>query len=737
MPQPNKQVKVRQPIEKDALFRSRVLEMLVVGAPLNSILEVLLQGLEQLRPGALCSLMLLDSQGRYFAQALGPSLPEFYRAALVGLSIGPGVGSCGSAAFSGERVIVQDISSHPYWNEFKDLATRANLAACWSQPIQSASGKMLGTFAIYYRTLRAPDTTDLELIHQCAALACIAIEKDAEAQKLRDSEVRYRTLVEWSPDAVLVHRMGTILYVNPSAVKTFGAKEANELVGRLTSELIHPDCREQQTARMHAIAEQKPVTPMVESRFLRVDGTAFDVEVQGTSIVYQDLPAIHVVLRDITQRKQAKAALQASEERFRALVEFLPTAIILHQAMHVIYANPAAARTLRADTAEALIGLSIMELTHPDHRQRVLHRIKSREENGQDPLPTELRLIRLDGVVIDVQMSATLIPYSGAKVVQASFTDITEHKLSKEKQQLAANVFSHAREGIAITDAEMRIVDVNAAFSSITGYSRKEVLGTQPIMFKPGQHSITHFDALWQGLRDTGHWSGEIWSQRKSGEEYAEMVTISAVADDNGTPKNYVLLMVDITPMKTYQRQLENMAHFDALTQLPNRLLLADRLHQAMSQSQRRKQSLAVVFLDLDGFKAVNDRYGHAIGDELLIVLSQRLKGALRDGDTLARLGGDEFVAVLVDLDRAEDAEPVLERMLQAAADQVRVGEALLEVSASMGIAIYPRDGTHADLLLRRADQSMYQAKQAGRNRYSFFQDEVATPAPPAMPHPH
>jgi diguanylate cyclase (GGDEF)-like protein/PAS domain S-box-containing protein len=329
-----------------------------------------------------------------------------------------------------------------------------------------------------------------------------------------------------------------------------------------------------------------------------------------------------------------------------------------------------------------------------------------------------------------VQMHATRIQYAGADAVQASFTDITERKQAQDKLQLAASVFSQACEGILITDANTRIVDVNQAFTSITGYNRAEVLGQQARIFRLGRHSQGYFEHLWRDLNQQGHWSGEIWSQRKDGQDYAEMVTISAVVDAQGTVRNYVMLMVDITPMKTYQKQLEDLAHFDTLTHLPNRLLLADRLRQAMSQTQRRQLTLAVVFLDLDGFKAVNDRYGHDVGDALLIVVSQRMKGALRDGDTLARIGGDEFVAVLVDLQQAEDAEPVLERLLQAAADPVSVGDARMQVSVSMGIAVYPRDGTHADLLLRRADQSMYQAKQAGRNRYHFFnEDNDSAPA--------
>jgi diguanylate cyclase (GGDEF)-like protein/PAS domain S-box-containing protein len=594
VPQPPSEL----PIPGDAHFRGRVLELLVQGAPLQQILETLLMGLEQVRPGALCSLMLLDAEGRRFARSFGPSLPDFYNAALVGLAIGPGIGSCGTAAHTGERVVVEDIDTHPFWQDYKELAARAGLAACWSQPIKSSTGQMLGTFAIYYRTPQSPQAVDLAQIEQSAALACIAIEKDSEAQKLRDSEARYRTLVEWSPDPVLVHRQGLILYVNPSAMRTFGAQTAEQLVGRHTRELIHPDFQAQQSARMSALNAHLPIRPMVESRFLRLDGSAFDVEVQGTSIAYEGQPAIHVALRDISERK-----------------------------------------------------------------------------------------------------------------------------LAKDKLMLAASVFSHSREGIAITDAHSVIVDVNQPFSTITGYSRDELLGTQAGIFRPGPHADVHLKALWQGLHAQGHWSGEIWSKRKNGETFAELVTISAVHDGHGTVQNYVLMSVDITPMKNHQRQLENLAHFDTLTMLPNRLLLADRLHQAMRQSQRRNQALAVVFLDLDGFKAVNDQHGHSAGDELLVLVSQRMKGALRDGDTLARIGGDEFVAVLVDLDKPEDAEPVLERLLQAAADPVTVGHVEIQVSASMGIAVYPRDGTHTDLLLRRADQSMYLAKQAGRNRYRFFSE--------------
>jgi diguanylate cyclase (GGDEF)-like protein len=227
---------------------------------------------------------------------------------------------------------------------------------------------------------------------------------------------------------------------------------------------------------------------------------------------------------------------------------------------------------------------------------------------------------------------------------------------------------------------------------------------------------------LWQTLLDTGQWSGEIWNRTKSGEMFAEMLTISAVRDADGKVQQYVALFSDITELKEHERKLEQIAHYDMLTGLPNRVLLADRLHQAMAQAQRRHSLVAVAYLDLDGFKAINDRHGHAAGDQLLTVLAERMKHALREGDTLARLGGDEFVAVLLDLPDTSASLPVLTRLLGAASETAQLGELALRVSASVGVTFYPQpEETDADQLLRQADQAMYYAKLAGRNRFQIF----------------
>ncbi len=305
---------------------------------------------------------------------------------------------------------------------------------------------------------------------------------------------------------------------------------------------------------------------------------------------------------------------------------------------------------------------------------------------------------------------------------------VTAQKQAKERLQFAASVFTHAREGIMLTDSSGQILDVNAAFSDITGYSRSEVLGQNVRLLRSGRHGTEFYEAMWRELRNDGQWSGEVWNRRKNGEVYAQLLNISAVPDSQGRHRHFVALFSDITPLKDQALALERMAHYDVLTGLPNRLLLRDRLRQAMAQVPRRGQILALAFVDLDGFKAVNDVHGHEAGDHLLCVLAARMKQTLREGDTLARLGGDEFVAVLCDLNGYQDCRPMLQRLLDAAAQPVEVGPVTLSVSASVGVACYPQaQEVDADQLLRQADQAMYQAKIGGKNTVRVFGEPASS----------
>jgi len=370
-----------------------------------------------------------------------------------------------------------------------------------------------------------------------------------------------------------------------------------------------------------------------------------------------------------------------------------------------------------------IIGQPIFDLYHPDCMDDVKPVFKSFLETGVVN-NAELQLKRKDGSKIDVNLNAGSVRDESGKILysRSCWIDITERKKLENELKLAAKVFTHASEGITITDPQGNILNINDAFTKITGYSRSEVVGQNPRVLKSGHHNQLYYKAMWHDIQEHGHWSGEIWNRRKNGEVYAEMLNINAVKNSEGKVQQYVALFSDITVQKQHQKQLEHIAHFDALTNLPNRVLLADRLERSMIQEQRRNQQLAVIYLDLDQFKEINDAYGHDVGDQLLIQLSQRFSEALREGDTLARLGGDEFIIVLNDLLHDGDCVPILKRLVDAAALPVHFDDLVLQVSASLGVTFFPqKDSIDAEQLLRQADQAMYQAKLSGKNRYQFF----------------
>ena len=379
-------------------------------------------------------------------------------------------------------------------------------------------------------------------------------------------------------------------------------------------------------------------------------------------------------------------------------------------------------------SAEELLRLTIRDLRAP----HTLDQLGSEFEAAATPQGVLFETVhqRRDGSTFAVEVSASGLSVNGQIYRQSFVRDISQRQKIDADQQLAASVFSHAQESIIITDAQGTIVNVNEAFTRESGYARDEAIGKNPRILKSDRQGSAFFADLWRALTEHGNWAGEIWNRRKNGEVYAEKVTISAVRNADGQTRHYVSLATNITSAKKHQQQLEYVAYHDALTGLPNRLLQADRLHQAMVHCQRLARVLAVVYLDLDNFKTVNDQYGHDIGDALLVTLAMHLKNALREGDTLARIGGDEFIALITDLHQPEDAFPVIDRLMQAATRAVVVPAAhlnvqtntlTLQVSASMGVTMYPNDAVDADQLLRHADQAMYVAKQTGKNRYHLF----------------
>ena len=296
-------------------------------------------------------------------------------------------------------------------------------------------------------------------------------------------------------------------------------------------------------------------------------------------------------------------------------------------------------------------------------------------------------------------------------------TNISDRKNSERGLRIAASVFDRSHEAIVITDHFNRIIDVNPAFSRITGYSRPEVLGLNPSILSSGRHSREYYQSMWTSIEKTDHWRGEIWNRRKSGEEYAELLSISRVHLEEPGRFYHVAAFSDITALKNHARELDRAANYDELTGLPNRQLLEERLRSARTHADRQKRVLSICYLDLDGFKAINDQLGHDIGDQALRATAERLTRNLRSGDTIARIGGDEFVLLL----QSDSPEPVYSRILASVSEPLQIGGHTVNLTASLGVTLYPEDDTDAEGLIRHADQAMYAAKEKGRNQFHIF----------------
>lgn len=432
--------------------------------------------------------------------------------------------------------------------------------------------------------------------------------------------------------------------------------------------------------------------------------------------------------QDITERKRNEQALKDSERRLRKAGE---------AAYDLIYEWDPASDELRwfGDIDSALgypqgtISADIsqwIDRIHPDDRP-MLQKAVQRHREDLAPFEYVYRIRRADGSYRYWEDKASPIIDGAGNPSQwiGACLDITERKLADGRKRLMTAVFTNAREGILIADDKAKIIDVNAAFTDITGYRREDVIGKNPNVLSSGRQDTAFYKAMWDSLLEHGHWNGELWNRRQDGTPYAENLSINAVHDEHGGIEHYVALFSDITQQKHSQDQLERIGYFDALTGLPNRVLLGDRLLQAMAQAKRHRLMLAVVYLDLDGFKEINDRFGHDIGDQILVDLAGRLKQVLRAEDTVSRLGGDEFVAVLVNLEDAASCVEMLPRMLAAAAQPVHLGDLEVALSGSVGVTFYPQpDTVDPDQLMRQADQAMYQAKLAGKNRYHIFDAE-------------
>jgi diguanylate cyclase (GGDEF)-like protein/PAS domain S-box-containing protein len=453
------------------MARNAVVDQIVSNCKLSSILEDIALRLESINPEMHVSILLFDRHKKQLCNGAAPSLPAFYNAMVEGLEPALGRGSCGTAVWLGEPVIVSDIDSHPYWEPYLEFTQKANLHACWSIPFKDEAGQVLGSFAIYYSTKRAPKLEELDLVEEFSLITALAVQKVQSTDALR----------------------------------------------------------------------------------------------------------------------------------------------------------------------------------------------------------------------------------------------------------LSAAVFENTRDGVLITDLTPRIIAINRAYTEITGYSEEDTLGHNPKILQSGRHDPNFYKTLWASINATGHWQGEIWNRRKNGEIYPQWLTISTVLGEMGNVKNYVGVFTDISQVKQSEARLEHLAHYDPLTHLPNRLLIISHLEEAIERAQRHNYRIAVLYIDLDRFKTINDSLGHPVGDELLIALAERLSTRLRQEDILARLGGDEFLLLMEFLPHLEGASALASALIELLSTSFKLpsGHEVF-VSISIGISLYPDDGNTATELIQYADLAMYHAKQAGRNTYQF-----------------
>lgn len=464
-------ITLRKMAERREHMRKNTLEKVAKGCSLEEIMSHIIETSEAIYPGIICSVLLLDNEGKHLCIGAAPSLPDFYNQAIDNFAIGAQAGSCGAAAYSGKRFFVENIATHPNWKDYRALAAQAGLGSCWSVPIHAASGHVLGTFAMYRKEPSTPSDHEIALIESAANLLGIAIDR------------------------------------------------------------------------------------------------------------------------------------------------------------------------VRAE----------------------------------------------------------------------------------EELQLASSIYLNISEGVLVTDANHKIVACNPAFSRISGYSFDEIQGKEPFLLHSDRNQPELSAVMLDSMTQRGYWQGEIWNRRKNGEVFLTWLTINAIRDDQGEVQSYISIGSDISSKVRSDELIWRQANYDFLTDLPNRHMFQDRLQQEIGKSLRENALLALLFLDLDHFKDVNDSLGHSMGDQLLVQAAERIKNCVRETDTVARMGGDEFTVILPKLKTTLDAEKVAKHIISALAEPYFIGNETIYVGASIGIAFCPNDTTSLDQLVRSADQAMYASKALGRNRLSYF----------------
>lgn len=542
------------------------------------------------------------------------------------------------------------------------------------------------------------------------------------------NEQRFQSLLENIPNISVqgYNRNRRVLFWNKASEKLYGYSK-QEAEGKLLEDLIIPD-----KIKPHIIKETDnwisggDAIPAAEMALKTKSGQLVDV--YSSHVMQTDSnndAIIYCIDIDLT-------ALKQSEQRARAIIEASPIPFALHNGeVDLIFLNNAFTRLFGYTLEDIPNYYEWGSKAYPDKaygnkiqrlwRQCIVDSIETKSYFK----PLEIRICCKNGEFKTVLAQASPLTETFDNEILISFYDITERKGLEEERILASTIFQHTSEGILTTNANGLITYVNPAFSALTDYSEDDVLGKPPLFLRSNRHDVRFYIGMNKRLNRTGKWQGEVWSNRKAGEEFLIWLTVNTIYNEDNTVKLRVGLFSDITAKKQAEMLALKRANYDNLTSLPNRTMFNDRLAQEIKKSNRSHKPLALFFLDLDKFKDVNDTFGHPIGDKLLIKAAKRITDCVRDTDTVARLGGDEFTVILSDLDDLHSLERIASNIIKSLSQPFPLEGDVIYVSASIGITLYPNDADDVNGLLKNADQAMYFAKDSGRSRFSYFTSQM------------
>ncbi|MDD2915871.1 MAG: PAS domain S-box protein [Gallionella sp.] len=580
-----------------------------------------------------------------------------------------------------------------------------------------------------WQALRADGTTlDVEITLGRIELngsACLqAVVRDISVRKQAEDMLRKQK--QFSDDVInslpgifyMLNLQGNFVRVNPRFLEVSGCSQ-DEITGMHALDFFGGADRNVVAKRIREAFEAGE--SWAEAEFITKSGQNIPYYFSGRRTEIDGEPYLVGLGTDITERKRAENALRESEEKLRNLYELSPLGIALTDMNGQYVEFNESFRRICGYSNEELKALDYWTLTPKKYEADEARQLEFLSTTGHYG-PYEKEYLRKDGSLVPLSLNGVLVTgRDGQPLIWSIVEDITESKRAEENLHITASVFDNSQEAIVITDANNIITEVNKAFTNITGYSREEALGCNPSLLSSGRQSKAFYAEMWQSLNQKNSWRGEIWNRRKSGDIYAELLSISVIRGDDGSVQRYVGIFSDISYLKEHEAELSRVAHYDALTGIPNRVLLADRMRQAIAQTSRERNMMAVCYLDLDSFKPINDTLGHDAGDLVLVEISRRIGKTIRGGDTVARLGGDEFVVLLLGLERGEECVVTLERLLAAIAQPITIKDKSQTLGASIGVSIYPLDDEDPDTLLRHADQAMYVAKQSGKNRFYIY----------------